>query len=559
MNNKKLSGLLISDFNLDNFAAYLRKDGQDPQVEIVQAPFGQVSQTLLGGTLSCWSPGLDFVVIWTRPEAVLEQFRGRLNCLETKGDEITAEVDDYASAILETTTRARMVFVPIWTVSPLHQGSGLVDLRRGAGVARALMEMNLRLLDKLDNAGNVYPLNAGKWIEMAGERAYNPRLWYTGKIPFGNEVFKAAATDIKSALRGLEGKARKLVIVDLDDTLWGGVVGERGWQYLILGGHDPDGEALVDFQRELKSLTRRGVVLAIVSKNEEAAALEAIEKHPEMVLQAEDFAAWRINWQDKAQNILDLAAELNLGLESAVFIDDNPAERDRVRESLPEVLVPDWPADKRFYPQALLSLGCFDQPALSKEDQRRSQMYAEERQRTVLKKAVGTLDEWLQTLGLTVHVEALQESNLARATQLLNKTNQMNLATRRLTEHEFISWCREAGRQVWTFRTSDKFGDSGLVGIASAEADGRRALLRDFVLSCRVMGRRVEETMLNVAVGWARRQGLEELRAVCLPTERNKPCNDFFERSGLRRTGENEFIWDTTTEYPLHPAVRLVG
>src|SRR5262249_22447003 len=162
--------------------------------------------------------------------------------------------------------------------------------------------------------------------------SFSPRLWYLGKIPYANEVFKEAARDVKSALRGLAGKARKLVIVDLDETLWGGIVGEDGWEHIKLGGHDPASEALADFQRELKALTRRGILLGIVSKNEEAVALAAIDKHPEMVLRRSDFTGWRINWGDKAANIVDLVNELNLGIDSVVFIDDNPSERARVRE-----------------------------------------------------------------------------------------------------------------------------------------------------------------------------------------------------------------------------------
>ena len=206
------------------------------------------------------------------------------------------------------------------------------------------MQINLRLLESLAGAPAIHPLWAEKWIQLAGPTAFNHRLWYLGKIPFSNEVFKVAARDLKAALRGLNGQAKKVVILDLDDTLWGGIVGDAGWEGLILGGHDPAGEALVDFQRELKALTRRGILLAIVSKNEESIAMEAIAKHPEMVLKLSDFAGWRINWKDKAENIIDLMAELNLGLDSAVFIDDNPVESARVREALPKVCVPEWPS-----------------------------------------------------------------------------------------------------------------------------------------------------------------------------------------------------------------------
>src|SRR5262249_53417094 len=158
--------------------------------------------------------------------------------------------------------------------------------------------------------------------------------WYLGKIPFSNDVFKDAVSDVKTAIRGLSGQSKKLVILDLDDTLWGGIVGDIGWQDLVLGGHHPIGESLVDFQKELKALKNRGILLAVVSKNEESIALEAIRNHPEMVIKERDLVGWRINWNDKAANIADLVRELNIGLDSVVFVDDNPVERARVREAL---------------------------------------------------------------------------------------------------------------------------------------------------------------------------------------------------------------------------------
>jgi FkbH-like protein len=471
---------------------------------------------------------------------------------------VRSEVDEYCRKLLLVKNRARVMFVPTWVVPAFHAGHGMLDLAAEVGVSRILMQANMRLLENLDGHSNVFPLNAAKWVELAGEKAFNPRLWYLGKVPFGNELFKTAVSDLKAGLRGIQGRARKLVILDLDDTLWGGIVGEVGWQEIMLGGHDPAGEALVDFQRELKALTRRGIVLAIASKNEESIALEAIGKHSEMVLRKEDFAGWRINWKDKAQNIVELAAELNLGLDSAVFIDDNPAERARVREALPDVFVPEWPADKRLYPHTLRSLNCFDKPAISAEDRQRQQMYTTERRRKELKGQVGSVEEWLRTLDLVVKVEPLGTSNLGRSAQLLNKTNQMNLSTRRMTEQEYLAWAGAKNHRVWSFYVSDRFGDSGLTGILGVEAADGWVTILDFVLSCRVMGRKVEEAMLHVAVDWARSARIKEVRADYYPNAKNKPCLDFFLRSGMQKHGENRFVLDATQEYPLHPAVRLV-
>jgi FkbH-like protein len=553
-----MKGLLISDFNIENFSSYLKKEVNAPGIDSVSISYGEVFQTLLDGNAPGWNDNPDFVVVWTRPEGVLGAFRDLLNSSPVSEEDLNGQVDAFAAALLGASKRTRALFVPTWVVPPFHQTHGLLDLASGGGVARALMRINLRLLQALEGAPAVHPLWADKWFQLAGPTAFNPRLWYLGKIPFSNEVFKAAARDLQAALRGLNGQARKVVILDLDDTLWGGLVGEVGWQGITLGGHDPAGEALVDFQRELKALSRRGILLAIVSKNEESIAIEAIAKHPEMVLRMDDFAGWRINWQDKAANIIDLMAELNLGLDSAVFVDDSPVERARVREALPQLYVPEWPTDKRLYPEALLSLDCFDRPFVTAEDRQRSRMSVVDRLRKESKIHLGSLEEWLATLETTVRVEELNQANLPRAAQLLNKTNQMNLSTRRMSEAGFDEWAREKTRRVWTFRVSDRFGDSGLTGILSVEIDGARARIIDFVLSCRVIGRKIEEAMLHVAINWAQSARVQEVYADYCQTPKSKPCYDFFQKSGLTYRGGNMFVWDAGQAYPLHGAIRLV-
>lgn len=556
MAGNSLKGLLISDFNIANLGAYLRNDEQHPAIVCEVAPYGQVAQSLLSFAGAASEPE-DFLVVWSRPEAVLEGVARALAGNSVDLPALLDEVDSFCTTLIDARRRARAIFVPTWVLPPLHQGHGMLDLAPGVGAARLLMHANLRLVENLDGHSTIFPLNASKWTELAGDKAYNPRLWYMGKTPFGNEVFKACARDIKAALRGIEGRARKLVIVDLDETLWGGIVGDVGWQELALGGHDPVGEALVDFQHDLKGLARRGVVLGIVSKNDESVALEAICEHPEMVLREKDFAGWRINWRDKARNVAELTAELNLGLDSVVFIDDNPMERARVREELPDVLVPDWPEDKRLYPQALRSLDCFDKPAISDEDRSRQEMYSTERERSQLKQQVRSIDEWLHTLDLRVTVEPLNAGNVRRITQLLNKTNQMNLTTRRLTEEELLAWGAAANRKVWGLAVTDRFGDSGLTGILSVEADDRVARIVDFVLSCRVMGRKIENSMLHLAVEWARDAGASEVRAKYLETKKNRPCREFFENSGMRLQDDSVFVWDAE-RYPPHPAVQLI-
>jgi FkbH-like protein len=429
-------------------------------------------------------------------------------------------------------------------------------MQEKTGPGHALLRLNLRLAERLDRMTSVTFLDSTPWFEI--ERADDARLWHAAKIPYRNEVFSRAVRDIKSVVRASAGGSRKLVLLDLDGTLWGGVVGELGWESIRLGGHDPLGEAFVDFQGTLQMLTRRGVILGIVSKNDEHVALSAIERHPEMRLRRRDFAAWRINWDDKAKNVFEIARELNIGLSSVVFIDDNRVERERVRDACPQVLVPEWPLSPLAYSDALLALGCFDAVAVTVEDRRRGDLYAAEAARAAARIDAGSAEDWLRRLDLKIEVEEMGEPNAPRAVQLLNKTNQMNLSTRRMGEAEFDEWLRSGLRKAWTFRVSDRFGDAGLCGLVSLDVQGGCALLTDFVLSCRVFGRKVEQTMLHHAILHASRLGATRLRALFTPTPKNGPCRRFLESSGLSQETENGFSWSLSESYALPPEVTLI-
>lgn len=523
---------VISDFNAELFGRYLGQAiAPAPQVQVT--PFAQLYQSL-----DSPPDAAAAAIVWTRAEGAIAFFRRAVEFEDVAHDEVLAEVDQFADIVARFAAGMRTVLLASWITPPGSRGYGPIDLRPGTGIANLVARMNLRLAERLSAAPNVYILDAERWIRAAGARAGSPKMWYAGKVPYGNPVFEEAALDVSAALEGLAGRSRRLIVLDLDNTLWGGVVGEAGWQGLSLGGHDIVGEAYADFQRALRALSRRGIQLAVVSKNDESVAMEAIDRHPEMLLRRGDLAGWKINWDDKAANIAALAGELNLGLASVVFIDDSPIERARVRETFPEILVPEWPSDPAQFRATLESLRCFDAGVLSAEDRTRGQMYVAERERKATLDRVGSLDDWLKTLEIKVFAAPLGPGNAKRAVQLLNKTNQLNLATRRMTEAELMSWLSSPERRLWTVTVSDRFGDSGLTGIVSVQLDGRTARLADFLLSCRVMGRRVEETMLYLAESFARERGAAELLAELIPTERNRPCLEFFEKSGMSRVSE---------------------
>ena len=546
--------LLISDFNLQNLAHLLNNDANQPLCTAEVAPFGQVANSLANS-----SQNADFAFVWTLADRAVPSFNRLLKGEAVDDNELSDEVDEFARRVMTEASRFRGLFLASWTLPPYWRRRSIKDFERGH-LKHTLMRMNLQLADSFTEATGVHILDAQEWMGAAGKRSFSPKLWYLSKTPFHADVFQEVGRDIKAGIAGLLGQAKKLIVLDLDNTLWGGTVGDCGWQNVRLGGHDYLGEAFVDFQKALKSLSEAGVVLALASKNEESVAFEVIRRHPEMILRSADFAAWRINWKDKAVSVAELAEELNIGLQSVLFIDDNPAERARVREALPEVYVPEWPDDPTSFASCLLGLTCFDTPHLTAEDRLRVKSYTSEKTRAGLRETSDSHEQWLLSLDTRVVAETLNAVNLPRFVQLFNKTNQMNLTTRRMTEVEVLQWLEKHQGRFWTFRVNDRCGDSGITGIVGIEITGHTALLTDFILSCRVMGRHVEKAMLAVAVEYCRSRGLQEIIATYVPTAKNKPCLDFWQSSGFRFDASNRtFVWTLDQPYPLPPGITLIS
>jgi FkbH-like protein len=551
---------VVADFTLGSLTGLL-DHGEEPHLTAVVAPFDRVIPTLLDPAVECWAGGPHAAFVWTRPQAAIRGYARILNHEPVAIEDLLAEVDAFVEALKAAASRVSALFVANWTLPPYDRGLGILDWDARLGRSYCLARMNARLAESTAAEPKIRVLDASRWVARAGAGGMSPKLWHLGKIAFGPEVLEQAASDIKAAFRALRGQTKKLVIVDLDETLWGGIVGDVGWQQLRLGGHDPVGEAFVDFQRALKRLTNRGVVLGIVSKNTEAVALEAIDNHPAMVLRRTDFAGWRINWDDKANNIADLAEQLSLGLESVVFIDDNPAERSRVQAALPKVTVPEWPKNPLLYGAALAGLTWFDTFRLTEEDRARARMYASERERSAARESAQSIDEYLASLGLVVTSDRLSQANLARAAQLLNKTNQMNLSTRRMSETAFSEWSSLPSHATFVFTVSDRFDEYGLTGIASVTVGGQRAEVTDFVLSCRVMGRGVEEAMLWVLVDHARSLGVTELVVPYSPTAKNAPCKLFLDqKSGLELLSDGRtYSWNPAAAYPSPSHIQILS
>jgi FkbH-like protein len=539
------SCLILSDFNAENLSGYLNNDPtlgtNKVKIHSSCAPYGAVQSLLLDRTASEWDKHYDALIVWTLPEIISPNYADASHFKPAKLGDVLDDVDRFSNQIKETCDKASCVIIPTWSKPFYNRGAGILD-RSPGGLADLIARMNLRLVDNLADNKQVFVIDIERCLIAAGKYSFNPKMWYLAKVPFSHEVFQSLADEIKNVLDAFLTGPKKLLVLDLDNTLWGGIVGDAGWENLSLGGHDPKGEAFVDFQRNIKALTRRGVVLGVVSKNTKEVALQAIDSHPEMVLRRNDFAGWRINWDDKAKNLIELVDELNLGLQSVVFIDDNPVERSRVAEALPEVYVPEWPEDAMLYSQALLSLGCFDSPLFSTEDATRASMYAAERQRTASKSELGSVDEWLSSLEIVITWEEFKVENSTRILQLINKTNQFNLSTRRLTPDAFDHWIQQKENKLYSLRVKDRYGDSGLVGIVSVTIKGKETQVVDLILSCRVFGRKIEYLLLEKALVEAKLADCSGLTVRYLPTEKNKPTLSFLNQIDAAQEGPDYFF-----------------
>ena len=448
----------------------------------------------------------------------------------------------------------------MWHLMKVNYNNNLVDWNAEIGVKYILNKINLFISEKFKNNSSIRLLDTEKWIDRK-EDLSPPILWYSAKIPYSNNVFKNSVITIINSINSIKGLIKKLIIVDLDNTLWGGVVGENGKSGIILGGHDFKGEAYKDFQKELKILSRKGIQLAICSKNDEKVALDAINNHNEMVLKIDDFVSYKINWDNKASNIKAIVEELNIGIDSVVFIDDNPVERDNVKKLLPDVYVPEWPNDVLNYVAKLNSLLCFDIPKITDEDKNRTKMYLanKKRKETLLEVDENNLENWLLTLNTELVISQINDDNKARVLQLFNKTNQLNLSTRRMSDGELNEWLNSGNNKIYVYSVSDKFGDLGIVGLSSISIINKKAEIIDFILSCRAMGREIENAMFYHLQKEAISLNTNEIYANYKQTKRNRPTLDIFKNSLFNETKSNFFVVNNKNiEFKKPPSIKVI-
>jgi FkbH-like protein len=394
-------------------------------------------------------------------------------------------------------------------------------------------EFNRRLVQQARQQSRLI-LDVNALASLVGHAAWSAgRYWYAAKYPFATAMIPLYADNIMRIIAAQMGRSRRVLVLDLDNTMWGGIVGDDGIEGLALGNGSALGEAHSALQRMALSLKERGIILCVSSKNDEAIALDAFRNHPEMILKEEDIVAFRVNWEDKAANIKTIADAIDLGLDSFVFLDDNPAERKRVRDALSSVAVPELPEDPSHWLAVFQTAGYFEQAGFSKEDQLRAGFYKSNALRAAQMERIGDHDEYLRSLGMTLSIAPFDNTGRKRIAQLISKSNQFNLTTRRYSETEIAAM--QSNSDVFTLqaRLEDIFGDNGMISAVICRQAGPCWEVDTWIMSCRVLGRRVEETLLQYLVEQARLRGITEIIGRYIPTAKNGLVRDHFSRLGF--------------------------
>jgi FkbH-like protein len=407
---------------------------------------------------------------------------------------------------------------------------GNMDRRLKGTSRRQVLELNDFIVDHLLSDED-YLIDLEEIASTVGLGTWHdPVMWFVGKLPFALSYVPFYADQVCRLIAAIRGRSRKCLVLDLDNTIWGGIVGDDGMQNLRIGQGDAIGEAFLEVQRMALNLKKRGVVLAVCSKNNEETALNVFREHPDMLLKEDDIALFLANWDDKASNLDRIAETLNLGLDALVLLDDNPAERLQVRMALPEVGVPELPDDPAYYPATIAAAGYFETIAFSEDDRHRADYYRKNVSREQLRGKTTDLQTYLKSLDMHLSVQEVDEVSRGRATQLINKTNQFNLTGRRYSETEIADLCNSKIDSVFSARLTDTFGDNGIIACMVCRKDGNSWLIDTFVMSCRVFGRNVEDAFVQAIREKAGKRGISRIIGEYVPSDRNKMIEDLYQR-----------------------------
>ena len=494
--------------------------------------------------LHSFSPDICFLILDTR-NILGDLFYSPYDLsIEKRREFIENKVNELINLIKSFKDKSNAKLVISNFIIPTYSPYGIFETKTDYGLKEMVFDLNQKLTNILKNENSIYLYDLNGFVSKHGEQnVFDFQQYFLGDIKISLDYIPLLANDLLGFIKPTLGLNKKCIVLDLDNTLWGGIIGEDGFNKIKLGPQPP-GNTYVEFQKYLLSLHKRGIILAINSKNNPEDAMQVIKEHPNMVLREKHFACLKINWNDKATNLKDIAKELNIGLDSIVFMDDDQVNRDFVRQTLPEVLTVELPDNPSLYVSTLIELNDFDTIKITEEDKQRGKMYTQQRNRAESEKNSVSFEEYLKQLDIKVHIKKADEFTIPRISQLTLKTNQFNLTTKRYQEEDIKNFSQDNKKIVGCAQIEDKFGDNGITSVYIIKKDNDEEWSIDtFLLSCRVIGRGVEEGILDYIINEARKNNVKRIIGNFIPTKKNKPSESFLPNFGFEKVNEH-WIYD---------------
>ncbi|MFH0892360.1 MAG: HAD-IIIC family phosphatase [Candidatus Falkowbacteria bacterium] len=564
--DKKIKIALLSSFTAKGLpeTLFVKCCESGVMPEIYVSDYNQYAQEILNRESGLYSFASDLVILFIDTKILMGELffspymaddRGRKELAEEKTKEILSLLN-----ALRKNSSAK-ILVHNFEV-PYHSPLGIADNKQKFGWRESIRFINDTLQEFAKNNNQIYLFDFDAFTGHIGkENAIDHKMYYLADVKFSWKYIPRLCDEYMAYIKAMLGVNRKCLVLDLDNTLWGGVIGEDGMGGIKLGPY-PEGRPFWEMQKYILSLFRRGIILAINSKNNPEDVAKVFSEHPYMVLKEKHFASMRVNWNDKATNLKAIAEEINIGIDSLVFLDDDKLNRDLVKSLHPEALVVDMPDDSALYLKTLMEINDFNVWNITEEDMKRGEMYAGQRERNKFMGSVSNIDDYLTGLEMEVSIEGVDENNIPRIAQLTQKTNQFNLTTRRYSEEDIARMATE-NYLIAAISVKDKFGDNGITGVVIVGRKTESLSIDSFLLSCRIIGRRVENAILAYLVKIAGEAGAKTIIGEYIPTAKNLPAKDFFRNSGFvlikkKNSGGELYQYDITKSFLCPGFIKLI-
>ena len=531
-------GNCATQFFSTTIQGYAKLEGIN--LSVFDADYNQIDVQLLDSTSEVYNYNPDSILVWLATDKLYEEFLDTPIAERSEFANLVIKKIEYYWGLINNNSKAR-ILQPNFTEID-DKALGQYSCKVKTSFIYQIRKLNYLLEEAIGNRNDVYPIDLFSIQVQEGQaRFYDASLYFNAKMTISMDSLPAVAKAVVDVIKAMEGKIKKCVILDLDNTLWGGVIGDDGMGGIQIGELGK-GHAFLNFQRWLKQLKECGIILAVCSKNNEEIAKEPFERHDEMILRLDDISVFVANWNDKASNIRMIQESLNIGMDSIVFIDDNPFERNLVREMIPDIEVPELPEDPALYLGFLQQCNYFETASFTGVGADRTQQYQAEYERKKLQMTFNSIDDYLESLEMVGEAKPFETERYARIAQLTQRSNQFNLRTIRYTEDEIERIANDSHFITLYYTLKDKFGDHGLVSVVILEKVSDEAVFVDtWLMSCRVLKRGMEEFIVNKMIYTAKEAGFKTINAEYIPTMKNAMVKDIYITMGFTEIDKGKY------------------